>query len=575
MGRSGKATPVETYETTPRTIPAFFLETVARRGSEPAIDVPIDGEYSSVSWQSLAERIAREVALLRAVGVRHGDCVAQVSDNRLEWIVTDLAILLLGAVHVPIHATLSGPQIAYQIVDSRSKVVFLAGRAQAELLAPLADQLGGARYFCYDDWPDRVESPLRIEPLTQAMEKLGDGGAAATWPSELLAVEETALATILYTSGTTGAPKGVMLSQRNLASNAAAVCNTWEQHDDELRLGFLPLSHVYARTCDLYTWIVQGTRLALASHRDAVLENCRQVRPTLLNGVPYFYEKVSRVLQSGGVPPPGGLREVLGGRIRTCCCGGAALADDVARFFHSQGVCLVQGYGLSESSPVISFCTPDDCKIGSVGRPIPGIEVRIAEDGEILTRGPHVMLGYWRDEKSTAETIRDGWLHTGDLGELDGDGHLYIRGRKKEILVTATGKNVVPGYLENLLTGSPFIAQAVVFGDARKYLVALVVPDFDHLKESLARRAACENVAQSALTEWSRDPQVLELFRREIDHRLAALSHHEQIGRFALIERPLTIEQGELTAKLSLRREVFAEHFSAEIASLYLPNDPS
>ncbi|MFV2070036.1 MAG: long-chain fatty acid--CoA ligase, partial [Pirellulales bacterium] len=422
------------------------------------------------------------------------------------------------------------------------------------------------QWVVYDDWHDRSDHPIPIRPLATLTDDIPVEFGRAV---EEEAVRETGpddLATILYTSGTTGEPKGVMLSHENLVSNATTTCQAYGGGPDNRRLGILPLSHIYARTCDLYAWITLGSQFALAEDRESVLKNCAQVRPTDMNAVPYFYDKVCRLLASrGDADQPGALRRLLGGNIQFCCSGGAALPDSVATTFQRHGVPLLQGYGLTETSPVISFSSLDACQVGSVGRPLPGVEVRIAEDGEILTRGPHVMLGYWKDDLATAETIRDGWLRTGDLGALDDEGYLTIRGRKKEILVTSTGKNIVPNHLEGLLTASPLIAQAMVVGDARNFLTALIVPDTDVLKPILRERQLESLGVEQAI----RQIEIVELFRDEIDARLASVSRFEQIGSFDILDRAFSQELGEMTAKLSLRRHVIEEHFHDAIERMY------
>jgi long-chain acyl-CoA synthetase len=374
------------------------------------------------------------------------------------------------------------------------------------------------------------------------------------------------LATILYTSGTTGEPKGVMLSHRNLVSNAVATLEAFSMQADDLRLTWLPLSHIFARTCDLYGWIAAGSQLALAESRDTVLANCAELRPTLMNGVPYFFDKVRRVLCDKGLADvPGKLAETFGGRIRFLCSGGAALPDHVARFYLDRGVKLAQGYGLTESSPVISLSTETAFKVGTVGRAAPGVEIQIAGDGEVLCRGPNVMLGYWNKPQETAETIRDGWLHTGDLGELDLDGYLKITGRKKELIVTAGGKNVAPVLLESLLTEDPLIAQAIVIGDGRNYLTALIVPNFETLKHELSARG--EQYTFPA--EWLDKPLVRELFAERVKQRLEGLSSFEQVHKFTLLERPFAPESGELTPTLKLRRGVILERNGDLIEAMY------
>jgi long-chain acyl-CoA synthetase len=307
--------------------------------------------------------------------------------------------------------------------------------------------------------------------------------------------------------------------------------------------------------------------LALAESRETIIADCHAVRPTFINGVPYFYVKVVRhIKESGQADAPDAIRNLLGGRVRLCCAGGAALPNHVAEFFNRQGLRLLQGYGLTESSPVISFST-DPARVGSVGPAIPGVEVRIADDGEILTRGPHVMQGYWRKPEETAKTIKGGWLHTGDLGRLDADGFLYITGRKKELIVTASGKNIAPVQIEALLTEDPLIQQAMVVGDGRNYLAALIVVHEANLAVERVEQASSLFGRQDACP--TSDPRVRELFAQRIAERLKGLSRHEQIGQFTLLSQPFTVDRGELTPTLKLRRGVIAEHYAAEIEEMY------
>jgi long-chain acyl-CoA synthetase len=357
-----------------------------------------------------------------------------------------------------------------------------------------------------------------------------------------------------------------MLTQGNLASNAASAVETFGYVPDQTRLNFLPLSHIFARTCDLYCWLVEGSRLALAESRETVLADCQAVKPHSLNGVPYFYDKVYRHLCSTGRQnEPGILSAALGGAIQRCCAGGAALPDYLYDYYHGQGVPLLQGYGLSESSPVITMSAERHHRRGSCGRPIPGIEVKIAADGEILTRGPHVMPGYYKNDQATRDVIHDGWLATGDIGRQDADGFLYITGRKKEILVTLGGKNIAPVYLESLLTEDPLILQAMIIGDGKPYLSALIVPNADTLKSEQQKLSLSDLSLKEALTH----PQILSLYRSRITQRLNNVSLHEQVGQFCLLEKPFTIDSGELTPKLSLRRQQICQRHATEIAAIY------
>jgi long-chain acyl-CoA synthetase len=555
------------------TLVKLFLECVARGGAGPALILPGVGEAkpSTISWKELSDEVRRLAAGLRRAGIQPGDRIAQVSENRYEWVLVDLATHLARGVHVALHASLSGQQIAWQIADCGAKIVLFSSAAQVAKLAAHAGGLPhGLQFFSYEP----VESDIAGQPVLPFTELFAATGKDSLEQIVREALSETKagdLATILYTSGTTGEAKGVMLSHANLTSNAIASCAAFETTTEDIRLSWLPLSHVFARTCDLYTWLVRASQLAIVEDREQIIAGCQRIRPTLLNGVPYFFEKVKRHLtETGkvGATEPGGqthLQKLLGGNMRACCSGGAALPDHVAEFFWREGMPLVQGYGLTESSPVISTCTPNHNKTGTVGRAVEGVEIKTADDGEILTRGPHVMLGYWNRPSETAEVIRSGWLYTGDLGAIDADGYLRITGRKKELIVTAAGKNIAPVYLENLLAQEPLVYQAIVVGDDRKYLAALIVPSPDALRAEIIARKIPVTSAAEALAH----PAVSSLYRERIDRCLSGVADCEQICRFKLLPRGFTVESDELTPTLKLRRKTIESHFSAEIESLY------
>jgi long-chain acyl-CoA synthetase len=540
---------------------------VAADAERPALHVKRGGTYQSRTWKELARDVRRTAAALVRFGVQPGDRVVQISENRYEWIVCDLAIQMAQAVHVPVHASLSGAQVAYQVNHSGAAVVLLSTVEQAEKLVSYAGSLAASRYFSFEPCEARIGAHA-IGLLADVTAEVGDLHGEEVERQALATITPASLATIIYTSGTTGEPKGVMLSQQNLLSNALATLEAFQQDPDDVRLCFLPLSHIFARTCELYTWIAGGCQLALAESRDTVLADCAAIRPTLIIGVPYFFDKVCRVMQQqASVGQSVGLRELLGGNVRLCASGGAALPDHVFDFFSARGLPILQGYGLTESSPVITVSTLSRFKRGTVGPPIPGIEVRIADDGEILTRGPHVMLGYWQDQQATDEIVHNGWLHTGDIGELDEDGLLRITGRKKEIIVTSGGKNVAPVYLESLLTADPLMVQAVIVGDGRNYLTALIVPNPDVLRAEIIARGIPVASNEQALS----DPQILSLFEQRVRHRLRGVSSYEQVRKFTLLDRALSIENGELTPKLSLRRKVIEANFADRIEAMYQP----
>lgn len=555
------------YETT---LLELFRQTVTQRGESPAIwrkERP-GGTFAAISWRQLASDARELAAGLLTAGIAPEDRVVQVAENRYEWIVVDLAIQLVGAIHVPVHTPLTGAQILEQILDSEASAAILSGDQQAKKLAPLEQQLpGNLRLLSMD--PCRTR--LRGEPLRQLASLLPAEERSPEELTPLLApaaesVTPDSLATILYTSGTTGEPKGVMLTQRNLVSNALASVEGFGQRTTDMRVNFLPLSHIFARTCDLYTTIALGAQLALAESRETVVADCAATGPSIICGVPYFYEKVMQgVIAHGAGDQPGTVRGMLGGNLRACISGGAALPDSIYDFYQRQEMPVLQGYGLTESSPVITLNAPECERRGTVGRAIPDVEIKIAADGEILTRGPHVMRGYWKNQPATEAILRDGWLATGDLGSLDADQFLSITGRKKEIIVTAGGKNIAPVLLESLLTRDPLIIQAVVVGDGRKYLTALIVPDPDELRREINEQRIRVFSRSGAL----KHPKVLAMYEERIKAQLVDVSPHEQVRKFTLMPRGFTMETGEMTTKLTLRRGAIIANCAAEIEAMY------
>jgi long-chain acyl-CoA synthetase len=376
------------------------------------------------------------------------------------------------------------------------------------------------------------------------------------------------LATIMYTSGTTGNPKGVMLTHGNLLSNALSTNQASPRQQGAVLLSWLPFSHIYARTVDHYLSMVAGVTLCLAESAETLVQNLAEIQPTHLSSVPRFYEKVLAAIAGPNVEESRRrLRGVFGPRLDWLSSGGAPLPLPVARAYQEAGLLLLQGYGLTESSPVISFNRKDAFKLESVGQPIPGVEVKIADDGEVLTRGPHVMKGYWKNPQATAEAIRAGWLHTGDLGRLDADGFLTITGRKKDLLVLSSGKKVVPTHIEGLLISDPCIDQAVLHGEGRNFLTALIVPNWSNLCAALAGCGFTEvSLGAAAL---ACHPAVYGFVEQRIAKALADVSPWERVKKFVILSEPFSIAADELTVSLKLRRQVVLAHHQTALEALY------
>jgi long-chain acyl-CoA synthetase len=544
-----------------RPLSTALFELAQQAPDAHALFLPDDGRVTCKTWRQLADDVLRMTAHLDRVGVQPADRVALWSDNRYEWIVVDLAIQLVGAVNVPLHGSLPASTAAAQISHSEANYLFASNATLRNGLAeqPLATSAGRLSVELLDASGGEPSLLDRISGLS-----VDDGMEAVE--QHWARFDPQANATILYSSGTTGEPKGVVLTHENLFTNAYAVTEVLEESPSIRRMNFLPFSHIYARTCDLYTWLAGGSQLVLASSRETVFADCQLTKPTLMNAVPFFYQRIAqKVAESERTSSPTTIQELLGGNIWACISGGAPLPVETFDFFHERGVMLLPGYGLTESSPVITVGTPKAYRRGAVGKAIPGIEVRIADDGELLTRGPHVMREYWKEPELTRQTIRDGWLYTGDLGAIDADGFISVTGRKKELIALSTGKKAIPTYIEGLLLGDPLILQAMVVGNDKPCLTALIVPNFDLLGQWIDQEQVSVQAAEDALAQ----PQVVQLFAERIRHQLQPLPACEQVKRFYLLKRPFTLEEGHLTQKLSLRRDVLNRHFGLEIAALY------
>lgn len=538
-----------------------------RLGPAVALRFKQHGIYHDLTWHDYREQSLAAAAALVEAGVEFGDRMGLVSENRVEWLIADMAILAAGAVNVPPHAPLTAEQIRFQLQDAGVSWLFVSGAGQLDKARSFARSLPALRGIVVFDplcaaddvvsWRTFLQRGRRALPDVEAELRKRDG----------LQQHDT-LATIIYTSGTTGNPKGVMLTHGNLLSNSRAMLSASPLRPGDVLLSWLPYSHIYARTVDHYVRLLGGSTVALAESPETVVQNLEEIQPTHLTAVPRFYEKVLTAVSSGDEAKTSRrLRKIFGPRVDWLSSGGAPLPVAVAQAYHAAGLLLLQGYGLTETSPVISFNRKDRYKLETVGPPLDGVEVRIADDGEILTRGPHVMPGYWNNPTATAETIRDGWLHTGDLGCIDDDGFLKITGRKKELLVLSNGKKVAPNHVECLLHADPCIDQVVVCGEGRNYLTAMVVPQWTNVRAELARRD--EKIGALSPQELARHPAVCELLRERIDAALTHVSGCEQIRKFQVLAEPFSVANEELTVSLKLRRAAIAKRYARIIEGMY------
>jgi long-chain acyl-CoA synthetase len=554
------ATTTSVRPTTARPLAQALLDHAASMPNATAAFLPSESSVREVRWREIADDVTRMVALLGNRGVGPGDCVALWSDNRYEWILADLAMQLVGAINVPLHGSLTAPAAAAQIAHSEPRLVVIANTSLADSLQRQAPELYSV--LAIELLDATGGAPALIDRL--ADRSLDEGRQIIE--QRAAQFDPESIATILYTSGTSGEPKGVALTHANLTSNTRAIVEGLEETFNVRRMNFLPFSHIYARTCDFYAWLLGGSQIILARSRDTIVADCGKTQPTMINGVPFFYQRLAQKVaeaEAAGKGPT--LAELFGGDLQLAICGGAPLPVDTFDFYHARGVMLLAGYGLTESSPVITMSLPTAYRRGSSGKAIPGIEVRFAEDGELLTRGPHVMKEYWKNPELTRETIRDGWLHTGDLGAIDADGYITITGRKKELLVLSTGKKATPTLIEGLLVQEPLLAQAMVIGNDRPCLAALIVPNFDMLRIW----AAQQGLGDASPQELVAHPSVVRLYAERIAGLLGPLPNYEQVKRFALLDSPFTIDGGHLTPKQSLRRNEISRDFAAAIAGLY------
>ena len=594
----------------PQTLTQSFLATVRAHGERPALSHKQDGEWRARTYADYGRDARRLACALIELGTAFGDRVALVAENRPEWVIADQGILMTGAVTVPVYPTLTGVQSAYILNDCGAKIVLLSSEAHLAKLLEVRQELRHVTHLVVmNDIEQRADhvNVFKLADLLGLGEQCLDRHGAEI-DSRILETSPDTLATIVYTSGTTGEPKGAMLTHGNLMSNLRHVVPVLGMRASDSGLSFLPLSHVLERISN-FGMVSVGAHVFFAESVEQVPNNLVEVRPTVLASVPRLFEKIkTRVLdkvsqdpafrqaifkwalevggefldaRQKGAPVHLGLalkhqmadslvfskiRERTGGRLRLCICGGAPLPADVGRFFAMLGIEIVEGYGLTETSPVIAINRPGDVRFGSVGHPLPDVEVKLAEDGELLARGPNVMKGYWNQPEATSQAIDpDGWFHTGDVAEIDADGRIRIVDRKKEIIVMSNGKNVAPQPIENALKASNLIEMAMCVGDRRNFITALLVPNY----EALATFAAEHKLTALAMPELLRHPQVQALYKREVDAACAPFARYEQVKKFALLPEAFDPAKNELTPTLKVKRRVISEHWAAEIEGLY------
>ncbi len=579
-----------------------FFENVARLGDKPALLSKINGQYVPLSYRKLGE-IVRAIALtLDSWGIRKGDRCAIISDNRQEWIMADMANQALGVPSVPIYPTLSSVQIDELLKHSEPRVIYVG---TPELLKKvLACQYRPEYYVGFDPQMASAE----VVSLEQVITK-GSQLDPEHFNSILAAVEPGDLACINYTSGTTGVPKGVMLTNENFVRDVDNSVQNLQIFESDVFLSFLPLSHVLERMGGYYVPMLVGATIGFAESIEKVLDNMAEVKPTILISVPRLFEKIYATVMSGvesgsflkkkiffwalkagrermnaeiyGTPLSwwtqrkikiadklvfSKLQNRTGGRLQRFVSGGAPLSKEIAEFLFAAGLRVYEGYGLTETSPVVTVNGPGHVRLGSVGIAIPETEFKISEDNEILVRGPQVMRGYYKNEEATREVIdSDGFLHTGDIGYFDEDGFLFLTDRKKNILITAGGKNVAPQPIEDAIKLSPYIAEVVLIGDRRNFISALIVLD----QAMIRKWAESHQITFEPYSEFIKRPEVYRLIESEIERLTPHLSRFEKVKKFSIVPHDFSIETGELTPSLKVKRKIVLEKYADLIDEMY------
>ncbi len=593
-----------------KTIPEMFdVVTKTYGSSKTYLKEKIDGKYVDINYQEVRD-ITENLALgLTSLGVRRGDKIAIIAENRPEWYYSDLAILSLGCVDVPIYPISTSDSIEYMVNNSESIGIIVSTSFQLNKVLKIKSNCKNLKFIINMN-NDSTEGLKDVYTFQETLEKGKHYKKEHTlhFQNNIELANENDLCTIIYTSGTTGEPKGVMLTHKNILTNVKGACEVVKVTDQDTFLSFLPLSHIFERMAGFYLALACGSTVAFSEGIEKIAQNMTEIKPTVMTGVPRLFERMYNKIRknvekqpekkqkifewalavgqeyaeqkrsAGSIPITLNikqklanklvfekLRNVTGGNLRFFVSGGAALARELGVFFEAVGILILEGYGLTESSPVITINRENDYKFGSVGKPVPGVEVKIAKDGEILAYGANIMQGYFKKKKETAEVIKDGWLHTGDIGVFDAEGFLIITDRKKSLFKTSGGKYVAPTPIENLFLGSKYIDQFIIIGDKRMFISALVVPDFESLREY----ADAHRIPYKTNEDLIQLKQIEEMMEKDFIVFQKKLANYERIRKFTLLGKPFTIEEGEMTPSLKLKRKVIEERYKDLIDDMY------
>ena len=592
------------FQTLPELFTSVFCHFRGQDGKFP-IARKINGSYQSISYDSLEKDFRNLAAYLKNQGIEPKDRVAILSENRPGWYLADMAILTLGAIDVPLYPSLPPNQIEYILNNCSAKGIIVSNMLQLGKILSIWQNLPDLSLVIV---MNRLEEPIEdVVDLNQAKSEGQQVLHDHPWLLDGIRTEPDEIATIIYTSGTTGLPKGVMLTHRNICENVKSCSTVLRVDETDCSLSFLPLSHAYERTGGYYLMFACGAQIYLAESIETISLNISEAKPTIIFTVPRLFdrmktsilksvtsetpikqkiffwavrigEKYHRQLAEGRlssvVNVQHGLadklvyrkiRKKFGSRLRYFVSGGAALPQKTGEFFQALGINILEGFGLTETSPVTHVNRPEKIKFGTVGPALKNVEVKIAEDGEILLKGPNIMKGYWKDEVTSAEVLRDGWFYTGDIGEIDRDGYLKITDRKKHIIVTSGGKNIAPLPIENLIHESPFVDQAMIVGEKRPFLIALIVPNFTKVKEF----AAEHDIKASTNRQLIENKEIVQIYEKLLRNMSRQLATHEKVRKFLLVDEAFTLENGLMTPTLKLKRKDIIKRFTPEIDNVY------
>ena len=591
-----------------QSLPALCIASIRQHRKPDALNHKRDGRWVSIPAEEFITRIERIALGLVELGIKPGDRIALLSENRPDWSIVDLAILSLGAVNVPIYTTQAVEQVRYILEDSGARLLFVSGKRVFKHARPGIDGLAQLERIIFFD--EEAAEGVEGAGTLAALEEMGrERGTREheTLDGLVSSVRLNDLATIIYTSGTTGEPKGVMLTHENFVSNMLSISISLPIFPSDTALSVLPLSHIFERSV-FYVFCYTGVSVHYSASFDQVGEHLREVRPTIMTAVPRLFEKVYHKIVKRGMAEKGWKRKVfeeamrtgqryaefrdkrkrvplaikfkqsiadrlvfskwregVGGRLRYFVSGGAAISPTLSYSFLAAGIPILQGYGMTETC-IVSANRPEENVVGSVGLVFPGVEVEIAADGEIMVRGPNIMRGYYGKPEETAEVLKDGWFATGDVGRMDERGHLYITDRKKDLFKLSNGKYIAPQLVESLIKQSELVSQVVVIGAGRKQPAALIVPDWDALGQAMKEAG---QLPPQTRAELSRATTAIKLVQREVVQLTTALNEYERVRRVALLPEEFTIDGGELTPTLKVKRRVVDEKYRALIEELY------